>query len=75
MRWLWILCVLMACRTQPTTATPESDGGGLNFDRRCAEDCADDGAVFDRVEYSVAITGEDSWVCICRKGEEELRLW
>lgn len=48
----------------------------MHFDRQCMEDCAaNGGALFDRVEYSVAITGEGSWVCFCRKGEEELRLW
>lgn len=42
---------------------------------RCAEDCRYYEAIFENVTYEVAVTGEDSWRCVCLKGPEEIRIW
>jgi len=69
MRWLWLLCVAACCGAQPAPSRL------TDLDLRCAEDCGSEGAVFDRVTHERAVTGEDSWLCYCMKGEDTLRLW
>lgn len=59
-----------ACQHEPEVHHPATP-----YDIRCAEDCGGEGAVYDHVTHEIAITGEDSWRCICRKGPDELVLW
>jgi hypothetical protein len=68
--WRWLLVVvLFGCRTVGEHETKEP------LDIRCAEDCGSEGATFEQVTHEVAVTGEDSWRCVCRKGPDEIRLW
>jgi hypothetical protein len=74
LRWL-VCCAIGGCccgMPEPVAPTP----GAREFDLRCAEDCGSLGSVFENVTYEVAVTGEDSWRCYCRRGPDAVeQIW